>query len=88
MDRDKERMETLKNRPSRAGTRFIVVTMVLAAAIFIVDLFTPLRVADWVFYEALVLLSLWSPYPRYAFILAATCTVFVILGFLYSAPGG
>lgn len=79
-------MEALNNRPSRAGTRFIVVTSVLAAAIFVLDLLTPLGVAVWVLYEALVLLSLWSPYPRYAFILAATCTALVILGFFYPVP--
>lgn len=80
-------METLNNRPRKANTRFIVVTVLLAAAIFAVDVSLPLGHTVWVPYVVLVLLCLWAPYRNYAVVLAAACTVLIILGFLFCPPG-
>lgn len=64
------------------------ILVVLAAAVFILDLLTPLGVAVGVLYAALVLLSLWSPWPRLPLMVALGCTMLTILGFFLSASSG
>ncbi|GMT41946.1 MAG: hypothetical protein IEMM0002_0357 [bacterium] len=68
--------------------RLIVLSIVLAAGIFLVDLALPLGVAAGVPYVALVLVSLWSPQRRFILIMAATGSLLTILGFLLSQSGG
>jgi PAS domain S-box-containing protein len=80
-------MEVLNYRLKNPPTRFIVVTVLLAAAIFAVDMSLPLGHVVWVPYVVLVLLCLWAPHRHYALVVAAACTVLMILGFLYCPPG-
>lgn len=66
----------------------IIVGAVLAVGIFALDLSLPLGVAGGVPYVALVLTSLWCPWPRYALTLAFIGTALTIVGLFYSPPGG
>ena len=72
----------------KAEIRIAVAAVLLATAIFAVDLNLPLGVAGGVPYVALVLLGLWSARPRATLILAGAGTVLTALGHLYSAPAG
>ncbi len=81
-------MEAITNKQRESGTRLMATTAGLAGVVFIVDLMLPLGVAEWVPYAALVLLSLWSPRRNFALILAAACTLLIILGFLFTPAGG
>lgn len=71
----------------KRGIRLTAITLTLTAIVFVADLILPLGLEEWVPYAALVLLTLWSPYRRFPLILAAVCTVLIILGFLYSPSG-
>ena len=61
----------------------LTIALVLAAGVFIVDLFVPLGWVVWLPYVALLLTSLWLPQKRAVLILAAVCSVFMIVGFLF-----
>ena len=52
--------------------------LVLAAAIFVADLYTPLGVAAGAAYIAVVLASLWSARARYTIAAAAACTALML----------
>ena len=80
-------MEALTDKRRQSGTGLIAVTVGLAGGVFLVDLILPLGVAEWVPYAAIILLSLWSPHRNFAVVLAGTCTLLIILGFLYSPAG-
>ncbi len=80
-------MKVLNYRLENFQALFIVATLFLAAAIFVVDVMLPMGIEVWLFYVALVLLCLWSPHRHYALVLAAACTVLIILGFLYCPAG-
>lgn len=56
-------------------------TVVLACIIFTIDLLLPLGVAVGVLYTILVLLSMWSPYRRFIFLVAAVVSVLTVLAF-------
>jgi signal transduction histidine kinase len=75
------------NKPRDFGIRLTAIALGLTAIFFVADLMVPLGLAVWVPYAALVLFSLWSPYKRFPLLLAATCTVLLIIGFLYSPSG-
>jgi hypothetical protein len=60
----------------------------LGAIVFTLDLLTPMGIAIPVLYPGLVLLGLWSPYPRFALVAAIIATVLSVLGFSLSPPGG
>src|SRR5918995_1024425 len=76
-----------KNKPRDFGIRLTAIALGLTAIFFVADLMVPLGLAVWVPYAALVLFSLWSPYKRFPLLLAATCTVLLIIGF-FSSPWG
>ena len=61
---------------------------ILAAIIFVADLFLPLGVAGGVPYVAVVLLAWWSPGLRHIFLLAALSSIFTVAGYLLSPEGG
>jgi hypothetical protein len=61
---------------------------VLAGGVFVIDLLTPLGVADAVLYVGLVLFSLWSPQRRFTLIVAGGSTALTVLGYFVSPPGG
>lgn len=80
-------MKAMTNQRQQSGIRLTAIILTLTASVFVADLILPLGLAEWVPYAALVLLTLWSPYRRFPLILAAACTVLIIVGFLYSPPG-
>lgn len=62
--------------------------MLLAAAIFAVDLSLPLGVAAGVPYVAVILFGWWLERTNAVIWLAALCTILVALGYLFSPEGG
>jgi hypothetical protein len=66
----------------------VTVIGVLAVVIFLIDVTTPKAVSLDVLYAGLVWLALWTPYPRFALIVAGGCTILAILGFFLAPPGG
>ena len=66
----------------------LVITIVLAAGVFLLDLVFPLGVAGGIPYVAVVLASLWLPRWQYTLFVAVACSVLVLLGAIYSPPGG
>ncbi|MEE8301420.1 MAG: PAS domain S-box protein, partial [Candidatus Tectomicrobia bacterium] len=70
------------------NVQFVLLSAILAILLFVIDLLVPLGVAASVPYVAVVLVSLWQPRRRYTFVLAAGCSLLVIGGYLFSAPGG
>jgi hypothetical protein len=58
------------------------------AAIFVLDLFTPMGVAIPMLYSGLVLLGLWSSRPRFAFVAAIMASTLSALGTLLTPQGG
>ncbi len=71
-------------RPPFLNPPLTALAVVLGMVIFTVDLLTPIGVALPMLYPGIVLLGLWSPYPRFALIAAATATVFSLLDFYFS----
>lgn len=58
------------------------------AAIFVLDLLTPMGVAIPMLYSGLVLLSLWSSHPRFAFVTAVMASALSALGTFITPQGG
>jgi C4-dicarboxylate-specific signal transduction histidine kinase len=71
---------------TRSGV--LVALLLLATAIFAIDLALPLGVASGVPYVAVVLLALWSPDPRLPLQAAGVCSALTLLGFALSPNGG
>lgn len=67
-------------------TQVIIASILLSAGIFIMDLMTPLGVADAIAYVAVILLSLWLPQRRHTYIAGIIVSVLTILGFFLSPP--
>jgi len=65
-----------------------LLSVVIAAAIFLFDINLPLGVAGGVPYVALVLLGSWSSRSWFIIALASTGLVLTIVGYFYSPPGG
>src|SRR3989304_7746848 len=65
----------------------IIASILLSAGIFIMDLMTPLGVADAIAYVAVILLSLWLPHRRHTYITGIIVSVLTILGFFLSPSG-
>ncbi len=64
--------------------RLLLISAVLAALIFAVDLSLPMGIAGGVPYVALVLLGIWFPRRWHLFALAALGSVLIVLGFFLS----
>ena len=60
--------------------------VILVAAIFCLDLFTPTGMADGILYVAAILLTPWVTHKSAPFLTAGVCTVLTIVGMFYS-PG-
>ncbi|MAG13353.1 MAG: hypothetical protein CMN78_02025 [Spirochaetales bacterium] len=71
-----------------SATRIVGASILVATGIFILDLSLPLGVAGGVPYVALIMISLYSPWRHYVFILAVVGTVLTILGYFFSPPAG
>ncbi|HZY31913.1 MAG TPA: ATP-binding protein, partial [Candidatus Methylomirabilis sp.] len=67
-----------------ARSRVTLVTIILAAEVFVADLVLPLGLAVWLPYAAIVLISLWAPHRRHTTIVATAATVLIILGHFLS----
>ena len=74
----------MKRRPGMARSRVTLVTIILAAEVFVADLVLPLGLAVWLPYAAIVLISLWAPHRRHTTIVATAATVLIILGHFLS----
>jgi len=75
-------------RRKQTSLLHVGLTVALAGGIFVLDLLTPLGVADPVLYVALVLFSLWSPQQRFTLAVATASTALTGLGFFFSPAGG
>jgi signal transduction histidine kinase len=86
MDLGKEGNElmNMKRRPGMPRSRVTLVTIILAAEVFVADLVLPLGLAVWLPYAAIVLISLWAPRRRHTTIVATAATVLIILGHFLS----
>ncbi len=62
--------------------------LLLFALIFIIDLYTPLGVADGVSYISVVLISLWSTRKNFTLMVALLSSILTIAGYYVSPPGG
>ncbi|MFA5904656.1 MAG: hypothetical protein WC836_12040 [Desulfobacula sp.] len=60
----------------------------LFCLIFIIDLFTPLGVADGVSYISVVLVSLWSTRKNFTLMVSVLSSILTIAGYYLSPPGG
>jgi len=60
---------------------------VLSAAIFTIDLFTPLGIADGVLYTIVVMLTIWIGNERPTLYAVLACTLLTFLGALFSPKG-
>ena len=69
-------------------TKMILVAVILAAAIFLLDLLLPLGVAGGVPYAVLVIAGWWFEKTRNIFVLAAISSVLIVAGYYLSAEGG
>ncbi|VVB88880.1 Methanogenesis regulatory histidine kinase FilI [uncultured archaeon] len=61
-------------------------SIVIAAGIFILDLLTPLGYAVWLGYLLPLIIASWKLQRWFVYALAATCTAFIVLDFIYSPP--
>lgn len=62
----------------------IILPLALAALVFALDLLVPLGWAEWLPYLALMLFPFWLRERHSALILAAVCTVLIVLGFIFN----
>ncbi len=72
----------------KSDKKKLFVAGLLALAILLADLIIPLGVAAGVGYVALVIYFYWFPDSRYIYYSAGVASLFIILGFVFSAPGG
>lgn len=74
---------------SSSRNRFLLAGALLwAAAVFVIDLLTPLGVAMWALYVPVILVAAPLGRPRAVLLLAAVCTILTVAGFFLSRPGG
>ncbi|MFQ5433005.1 MAG: PAS domain-containing protein, partial [Nitrospinota bacterium] len=72
----------------KTSSRLIALSVLLAAAVFLLDISIPLGVAGGVPYVVIVLVTMWSPKREFTIIMAVTGTVLTMAGFLLSPAGG
>ena len=75
-------MSSSRNRLLLAGVLF------WTAAVFVIDLLTPVGVAIWALYVPVVLVATPLGRPRWVLLFAATCSALTAAGFFLSPPGG
>lgn len=71
----------------KTSVQLILISIALAAGIFILDVSLPQGVAGAVPYVGLVLVSLWSPKQRFTLQVAIASTILAMTGFFLSPPG-
>ena len=67
---------------------FTVIVVGLTAMVFVLDLMTPLGIAIWALYVLPLGLTRWSSLKPLTVIVAGACTALIVVGYLYSPPGG
>jgi two-component system, LuxR family, sensor kinase FixL len=60
---------------------------VISASIFVIDLFTPLGIADGVLYTIVIMLSIWIGGERTTLFAAVATSLLTLLGMSFSPPG-
>ena len=71
----------------RGRNRYAVAAALGLAAVYVIDLLTPLGVADGMLYALVVLLGLWRPERSFIFFTAGAGIVLTLLGWILSPPG-
>jgi len=74
-------------RPQKNRGQILTLALLVATAVFVVDLFLPLGIAEAVPYVAVVLIALRSPDKNDPLRLAGLCTLLTIVGYSLSPPG-
>lgn len=69
------------------GPLSLLLCAILLGFFFVVDLHTPLGMADGILYISVVLASFWVPSRRVPFFAAGVCTGLIILELIVSPPG-
>ena len=73
--------------PKPTDHALTAIIIALTVMVFVLDLMTPLGLAIWALYILPLGLTRWSSVRPLTFMLAGTCTAFIIVGYLYSPPG-
>jgi CheY-like chemotaxis protein len=71
--------------PSSIGLRFAILG--ISAALFVLDMLTPLGYTDWVLYVIPVALCMFQQDARAPYVVAFVETMLLIAGYFFSAPG-
>ena len=69
------------------STWLLVLCAVTVGALFILDLVTPLGVAEWILYLLPLLATLWLPHVRATIVIAVVSSVLMLVG-LFASPAG
>lgn len=78
----------MNNKKISLGASAIALYCIFLMSLFLVfDLAVPLGISAGVPYIAVVLIALWSTSLRLAIYLAGICSVFIVLGYIYSPVG-
>jgi signal transduction histidine kinase len=77
-----------KSQHKEKDLRYVLYAIVIAAAIFILDLKLPLGVADGVLYVVLVLIGLRAHSKKFVLVSALSGTFLILIGFYLSPEGG
>jgi two-component system cell cycle sensor histidine kinase/response regulator CckA len=72
---------------TKSITVFYALSIVIVAGIFILDLLTPLDYAVWLGYLLPLIIASWKLQRWFVYALAAVCTAFIVLGFIYTPSG-
>ena len=75
------------DQQTQANHTLTAVIVALIGIVFVLDLMTPLGMAIWALYILPLGLTRWSVFEPLTFIIAGTCTVLIVLGYLFSPPG-
>jgi membrane-bound ClpP family serine protease len=84
----RESVESISERPTVSTKPIYVISGGLILIIFLVDLAVPMGVAVGVLYIVPILLSLWDPKRKGAYLLTLVGSVLILVGYLFSPPGG
>ena len=68
----------------KSPAALVGVSLAVGVVIFVVDLFTPLGVADGALYVAMVLIGFWAPWWWYMYLMAGLGSLLTVIG--YFAP--
>lgn len=61
----------------------VLLCLLFVGLLFLLDLYTPLGIADGVLYAFVVILSFWLPSSRATVLVAGSCTGLIMLGVFF-----